>query len=544
MAIGALVLLLMTGVLLAVTGQMWLSATLVLGLVTFLGVASNLKFVVRREPLYPSDFAFIREPEFLLTMVEPRVLWLTLLGLVPIVAFSWGLGKALQAVAAPTPLAGRTVELAHQRPRLHGWPSVGLSVVMLSSLLQFNHHGNPWRRAFESAGAQWAKASQPVNYAHNGFLGGFLYNLDIPAMRRSSEYTRANMERIVAKYTADAEKLNKSRSPHALDDVNVVSVLSESFSDPTLLKGMKLAQDPIPRTRALMQRVPHGLMYSRKPGGGTSSVEFETLTGMSLAQFNPAMDTPYQMLIPNYPTFPSAVEMFNQMGHKTLAIHPFTGSMYQRDRVYPILGFSDFKDRTEMDYRGKVEENPYISDRAAFRQTLDAIDTQDQPVFVNLVTMQNHMPYRGKYADPIGIEGLDERDADLMSQYSRGLSYSDQAMSEFIQQLDRSREKTIIVFYGDHVPGGTPRSLFKKNTRLAMHQTPFFMYSNFGQVQPKEFPTTSPDLLPAQPVRHGERAAAAVLHAAPRDGASHLGARAPHDDQPEEQEVVSQDPLA
>jgi phosphoglycerol transferase MdoB-like AlkP superfamily enzyme len=180
------------------------------------------------------------------------------------------------------------------------------------------------------------------------------------------------------------------------------------------------------------------------------------------------------------------------MGHTTLAIHPFMASMYQRERVYPILGFSDFKDRTKMDYRGRVEDNPYISDRAAFRQTLDAIDSHDEPVFVNLVTMQNHMPYRGKYADPIGVRGLDERDAELMSYYSRGLSYSDQAMSELIQQLNRSHEKTIIVFYGDHVPGGTPRALFKKNTRLAMHQTPFFMYANFGQVKPKEFPTTSP----------------------------------------------------
>lgn len=490
-ALGAVVILLLVVALLAVTGRMWVTATLVLSLATVLGVASHLKYVARREPIYPRDLAFMTEPGFLLEMVEPRSLWLTLLGLLPLVVTTWGLSKLFKMwlgrrTPAKNPPHWRTTVIVSRLA------VVGLSLVLLSSLLSFNHYGNAWRRAFEASGARWAKASQPHNYKVNGFVGGFLYNLDIPAMAKPPMYSRAVMERIAAKYAALADARNASLDPDALKDVNVVSVLSESFSDPTRLEGLELAEDPLPRTRELMEKVPHGLMLSQKIGGGTSSMEFETLTGMSLSQFNSAMDTPYQMLVPNYRHFPSAVEIFNQMGHKTLAIHPYEATMYQRDTVYPILGFSDFVARSEMEHRGMPENNPFISDHAAFRQTLDAINENDEPVFVNLVTMQNHTPYVGKYADPVEVEGLTDDGAEMVGQYARGLSLSDRAIARFIRAVERSDEKTIVLLYGDHLPAGLPEAVFEKNSDRTMHETPFFMYSNFGEPKPEELPTTSP----------------------------------------------------
>jgi phosphoglycerol transferase MdoB-like AlkP superfamily enzyme len=213
---------------------------------------------------------------------------------------------------------------------------------------------------------------------------------------------------------------------------------------------------------------------------------------MSLSQFNSAMDTPYQMLIPNYRSFPSAVEVFNQLGHETLAIHPYDATMYQRDHVYPILGFDKFVSRKEMTYRGRREDNPYIADMAAFRETLDAIEGTEEPLFVNLVTMQNHAPYAGKYADPIDVEGVSPEAAESIGQYARGLRLSDRAIARFIKQLDRSDEKTVVVFYGDHRPAGLPESVFEQNSDRVMHETPFFIYANFGEPEPVELPTTSP----------------------------------------------------
>jgi phosphoglycerol transferase MdoB-like AlkP superfamily enzyme len=424
-------------------------------------------------------------------MVDPGMLWMTFGGLVFLVAFCWGLTKLFKvwlhrkASVPRPPRWGLTVVVL----RVAG---VGLSILLLSSLTHFNHPGNPWRKTFQAAGAHWKKASQPHNYRVNGFVGGFLYNLDIPAMKKPAGYSRATMEKIVAKYTAEAEKKYGDRDPHAMDNVNVVTILSESFSDLTRLKGMKLAEDPLPRTRQIMAQGPHGHMLTQKIGGGTSTMEFETMTGLSMSQFNSALDTPFQQLVPHYRSFPSAVEMFNQMGHKTVAIHPYSPTMYQRDKVYPILGFSKFISQNQMAHRGTIERNRYISDASAFSQVLDTIQGNDKPVYVNLVTMQNHTPYVGRYSDPIKVDGLNPRMAALVGGYARGIKYSDQAIADFISALDHSDEKTIVVLYGDHLPAGTPKALYRKNSVRTLHETPFFIHANFGKPSPEELPTTSP----------------------------------------------------
>jgi phosphoglycerol transferase MdoB-like AlkP superfamily enzyme len=488
-AVGSLVLMLATGVLLLVSGRMWLSSAVVLSVTLLLGAASHLKWVARREPIYPRDLVFLREPGFLLEMVGPRLLWITLAGVVPVALFSWALGRLFTTWLRRTPhvaARSRTIVVTARAT------TAVACVAVLSSLMHFNQAGNLWRATFESAGAHWAKASQPNNYRVNGFLGGFLYNLDVPAMVKPPGYSRATMEQIVARYAAVAADEYGDRDPTALDEVNVVSVLAESFSDPTRLAGMSLAEDPLPRTRALMERLPHGQVLTQKVGGGTASMEFEALTGMSLSQFDSAMDTPYQMLLPGHRTFPSVVELFNHMGHDTVAIHPYDPTMYQRDDVYRILGFDEFISQGEMVHRGRREDNPYISDLDAFRQTVDVINEHEAPVFVNLVTMQNHAPYHGKYAEPVGVEGLSDAGAEMVGQYARGLSYTDRAINRFITTVGRSPEKTVVVLYGDHQPAGLPGAVFVENSARVMHETPFFLYANFTDLEAVELPTTSP----------------------------------------------------
>lgn len=488
--VGALVILLATGFLLAVTGHMWLTATLVLSTTLVLGTASHLKFVVRREPIYPSDLVFAGEPGFLLEMVDPGALWLTVAGLVPVVLFSWVLSRLFT-----TWLRRRTPKPATRWHTTALAPRAAVAVLALALLWplgSFHNANSPWRATFESAGADWAKASQARNYRMNGFLGGFFYNLDVTAMARPPGYSKTTMERIESRYVALAQEGYGDGDPDALEDVNVVTILEETFSDPTRPAGMRLAEDPTPRTRALMEGLPHGLALAQKIGAGTSSMEFEALTGMSLAQFSPTMDTPYQMLVPEHRHFPSAAELFSQLGHDTVAIHPFGPAIYQRDRVYPILGFDEFISREGMDFGGRIENNPYISDRGAFRQTLEVISDHEAPVFVNLVTMQNHFPYAGHYPDPVGVEGLGEEHAERVGQYVRGLAHTDRAISRLITALERSDEKTVVVLYGDHLPPGLPGEIYAANSDRVMHETPFFIYANFAPLGDDTLPTTSP----------------------------------------------------
>jgi phosphoglycerol transferase MdoB-like AlkP superfamily enzyme len=389
--------------LIALTGRVLLSAAVLLAVATALGYANYEKLTLRQEPLYPSDVAFVGQPDFLRDMVGLRPLVLLTIGIVVLVAAVAVAGRFLRRFLPPIQ---RTSE-----PRL--WKSwivarVATLVAVVSFVVyaaHFNADGNKLREAYVDAGVEWVEWSQRANYLRHGFMAGVLYNTATPAMEKPEGYGEEAMAAIAERWAEAADETNQDRSPDRLDDVNVVVVLSESFSDPTKLTDVEVKRDPIPFTHRLMERTPSGEMLTQFIGGGTANMEFEALTGFSLSQFNPQMNTPYQQLVPNYSSFPSAVEYFESLGHVPVAIHPYRAIMYKRDRVYPVLGFDEFVDESTMQSLETLERSQFASDESSYAEVQHHLDEQEAPVFINLVTMQNHYPMAGKYADPIPVSG-------------------------------------------------------------------------------------------------------------------------------------------
>ena len=336
-----------------------------------------------------------------------------------------------------------------------------------------------------------------MNYRNNGFVGGVLYNMPIEAMPRPAGYDAAAMDAIAQKYAARAAHRNVGRSPDALADVNVVLVLSESFSDPTRLKGLHVDHDPIPLTRGHMADAWGGDALANFYGTGTSSMEFQALTGQSLALFNPQIVAPYQNFVAGMDSYPTAVGWFAHEGHTPIAIHPYTTEMYRRSTVYPMFGFEDFIHDTGMQVQDKVEKNTYISDQSAFDEVDYQLRTHDKPMLVNLVTMQNHVPMADWYDDPVPVSGdVDAHQAKEIGGDLRGEEFSDQALDRFLSTSKQSGEKTVVVFYGDHYPGIYSDEVLAQNPGLDQLQTPLLIWSSEGQ-ESRPLPlTSSNDFLP------------------------------------------------
>lgn len=476
--------------LIALTGRVLLSAAVLLAVATALGYANYEKLTLRQEPLYPSDVAFVGQPDFLRDMVGLRPLVLLTIGIVVLVAVVAVAGRFLRRFLPPVQRA--------TEPRLwKGWivARVATLVVVASFVVyaaHFNADGNKLREAYVDAGVEWVEWSQRANYLRHGFMAGVLYNTATPAMDKPEGYDEEAMAAIAERWVEAAAETNEGRSPDVLDDVNVVVVLSESFSDPTKLTDVEFKRDPIPFTHRLMERTPSGEMLTQFIGGGTANMEFEALTGFSLSQFNPQMNTPYQQMVPNYSSFPSAVEYFESHGHVPVAIHPYRAIMYKRDRVYPILGFDEFVDESTMQSLDTLERSQFASDESSYAEVQRHIGEQDEPVFINLVTMQNHYPMAGKYADPIPVSGPVGVVKPQLTAFARGLRYSDDALRDFLEELETSDEKTAVVFYGDHAPPFWPRSKIFEQNEKQLRRTPFFLWSNFGKLPARELPLTSP----------------------------------------------------
>ena len=477
----------------AITGRTWLALALALDVAIVLGAVNAAKLRVRLEPLYPSDVDFLRHPGFLLELTPPEAL---LLG-----------GSVLLVLTVVIMLAGRgaaqLLSVPDQAPTRQRWTwlvrgaTVLASAAVLVSAGSFNQPGNVWRRVFDADVARWAHWSQPENFMKNGFVAATLYDMPVAPMPEPAGYDRARMSEIVARYTKAARQTNAGRGAGALDDVNVVMVLSESFSDPTRLAGMELARDPIPTTRQLMRQSTSGSLLVGGYGGGTANVEFEVLTGMSLANLAPQMTTPFQQMVPADEEFPSLVRWFADHGHDTIAVHPFSSEVYRRDQVYPALGFQEFVDESALQASKRRAPGEFVGDAQAFDEILYQLRRHDRPVLTHLVTMQNHLPYEGRYSAPYDVTGLQPDDAAHVGQYVRGLRTSDDALDGFLDALRDLDEKTVVVFFGDHLPGIYPSEVVQANSERTTHETPFFLWRNFGVGRPNPQPSTSPgQLLP------------------------------------------------
>lgn len=473
----------------SVIGRLWLSLALVTGLTLLIAGINRSKIELRREPLFPSDRDFVSESGFLISMVDRGTvvnLVLTIAVIVVLIAtIGWIAGRLY-----PRPRLRRADGSLNRRFLGIRLVALVLSAGLLIHATNFNEPRNLWRALYDADGAVWVPWSQLQNYRSNGFVAGFLYNMPIEAMARPGGYDAAAMAEVSERYEQRAAQINAERHG-SLEDVNVVFVLSESFTDPSWMDGFTLAENPIPATQQIMTETIAGRMYAHIYGGGTATMEFESLTGQPVGLFRAQAASPYQMFVSDRATYPSAVGAFSALGHHTMAIHAYNLHMYKRTQVYETFGFDEVIDETAMQSKRRIERNRYISDAAAFGEVLHHLDRHDDPVLVNLVTMQNHGAYHDFYSDPIGSDIADPDRAAEIGQYARGLAHSDAAVADFLAELRAREEKTIVVFYGDHHPGLYNDVILDANEQAAQFRTPFFVWSSESN-QAQEIPAITP----------------------------------------------------
>lgn len=465
---GTLVLFIIYLWLVSLIGNRWVSTVSLFILIFFFGIATQQKMVFRGEPLYPSDLSMIKEWRFLIQMVDMKIV---------LAAFT-GIGLAI----------GLCVFLVKKsrknqiKARIFRWISRAVIFILTSMTLvyisNFNQPGNQFKESF-SPSAYWVPFSQQLNYKNNGFIPGFLYNLKAPAVDKPNKYSNEHIEELVVKYKDIANEMNQMRTG-TLKDTNIIYVMNESFSDPYALDGINISEDPIPKIRVRMKSHLSGKILSQGLGGGTANIEFEALTGLSMEPMAPNITTPYSQLTADIENYPSISSYLKNEGFATTAIHPFNTTMYKRNDVYKKLEFDTFINEETISHNKIIDHNRYISDESAYEEVMDQIQNSEETDFIHLVTMQNHTYYSGKYPNTrFKFEGAADNDEAI--NYLQDIEYSDIALQEFLDTLDTFPEDTMVIFWGDHLPGFYGYEVSDLNGRVKMHETPLVMYTNFDE---------------------------------------------------------------
>ena len=341
---------------------------------------------------------------------------------------------------------------------------------------------NKFSRAFGDTPSMWDSV---YDAQRNGPLVAFTRQLNPKIMDKPSNYSEETMKKVAARYQKKAETINASRTNN-LTDSTVVYVLSESFSDPSRVPGLKTNKDSMPNIRKIKAGTTSGLMLSSGYGGGTANLEYMGLSGLSMANFDSSLSSPYQQLVPSQHWTPTINQMWGAPAN-SLGYHPYESSMYSRATNYKKFGFSHFYTLTGPDvikYQDKIDESPYVSDKSSYDSALEGIRSGKTNKFIQIITMQNHMPYHEWYenndytAESTTGTPLGDDEQQSIETYQKGVEITDQATQEFLNELDALDKPVTVVFYGDHLPGIYSSASEDGNNSLALHLTDYFIWSN------------------------------------------------------------------
>ncbi len=456
-------------------GKVFLSMVLTSCTLVILGIVNYLKLIFRGDPLYPSDFTQITHMQSVIPMVMDY--------------FSWSYIFVIILSIVACIVVGIYMRRYIQNVKIHLGIRTLLVVGSIFVLYAYGNFANTFmNKVFQKSGVDFVLWNQNENYASNGFVLGFISNLDTTVMEKPKNYSKENMLQIAndikKQYSGNIGNEKKKEKP------NIIFVMSESFWDPTKVTNLSFSEDPVPNLHHYIENFPGGQTISPTFGGNTANVEFEALTSYSMSLLKPG-SIPYQQVITNKKEIPSIPTALKKEGYYTSAIHSFGRTFFKRDDVYKVLGFDKFNAEDTME--NLDIDGDYISDLAMSKEIIAELEEQKQPTFIHAVTMQNHFPFtEGRFGENlIEISGLEnEESKGELETYTEGLRRSDEALQYLIEQLDNLDRPTLLVFFGDHLPSlGTNKSFYKENgyitnektpsERLAMAQTPLLMYANF-----------------------------------------------------------------
>jgi phosphoglycerol transferase MdoB-like AlkP superfamily enzyme len=289
-------------------------------------------------------------------------------------------------------------------------------------------------------------------------------------------------DRVVKDVFKDGELENQTEytnKPPEEKRPNIIFLQLESFIDPTEVKGLDFSQTPTPFYASLKKTFSSGYLEVPVVGGGTANTEFETMSGMSMKYFGPG-EYPYKTILKKETCETMAYDM-KTLGYATHAIHNHRGAFYNRNTVFPNLGFDDFTSLEYMNYVSKTPKN-YATDDVLIGEIFGALEsTAEQKDYIYCISVQGHGEYPTKKViqdPPISVTGdLTPEQENAWEYYVSQINEMDTFLKNLTQELDAYEEPVILALYGDHLPALDMTSDDMKSGSIL--KTQYVIWSNF-----------------------------------------------------------------
>ena len=461
--------------------NVFFSAALVNFGVCVLSIANRIKLEVRDEPVFPRDFALLKEVGSAMSSYEIQypmgtiaVVLLTTLALVVL---------GLLIGCRPFPLA-----------RLRGWLGRLLgaagSMGILVALLLTVYASNDLYNSFRVSNAYYI----PSVFNELGFPYCFCHQFTTYPIDRPEGFDKAAA---AAWETGD--------QPGQGEDVHLIMVMNEAFSDLTDDPAFTYTEenDPLPNLHAL-QSDPHAVSgHVVVPGfaGGTANTEFDVLTGMQTNALSASTTSSFRVVNRD---LDSVLRVFASDGYHTSFFHPGDDWFYNRENVYDWLGAEEtvFADEMEnLAYKGRWVTDDYMA--GFIEEKFEEAVAQGELLCNYTTTIQNHMSYTAdKYGEgyvypPVETDAqLTDDVRTMLEVYIEGARDADAMLGRLVDYFSQTDEPVVLAFWGDHLPYlgdnqlayaqlGSEVALSEddRESALCSYETPYVIWANDAAAQ-------------------------------------------------------------
>lgn len=288
-------------------------------------------------------------------------------------------------------------------------------------------------------------------YEELGFPYCFCYNFNSYLVEKPEGYSAGEARAYVEEHP---------ETSGTGEDVNVIMVMNEAFSDVTNFEAFRYeeGEEPLRFYNSLIQsdRAIAGHIVVPNFGGGTANTEFDVITGLQTNLIGESGISAFRVLNRD---INSIFRVFLEDGYRTEFIHPGEDWFYNRQNVYRYFGaetllFSEAFEDAE-------RKGSWVTDRAVLEKLQDEFSAamdEGKPYFNYTVTIQNHMSYTtkkyGDYEVPEAhfTKKLSWEARTMLSIYAEGVRDADHMLEGLVEYFEARGEPVVLVFFGDHLP--------------------------------------------------------------------------------------------
>lgn len=199
--------------------------------------------------------------------------------------------------------------------------------------------------------------------------------------------------------------------------------------------------------------------YSQVGVGTSSDTEFTFNTSLMPSTKGTAFVNYYDR---DYISIP---KLFKDKGYYTFSMHGNNGSFWNRNNMHKSLGYDKFYSKDSYIIDETIGLG--LSDKSFFNQSVKIInnikESSTGPFYGLLIMLSNHTPFSDSELMPefkttidveLGNQTITRNylNDTKMGNYLKSVHYADEAIGEFIENLDNNGllDNTVVLIYGDH----------------------------------------------------------------------------------------------